>query len=112
MSQSNPISRNQLRAARALLDLTQATVCERLVMPIITLRRIEGRPDHKGLVSASSLRQLREFYEAEGVQFLDHGDGEGGEGVRLREPEPPGRQGNRADPKGTPQAARVSRCGT
>ncbi|MBK5927339.1 XRE family transcriptional regulator [Rhodobaculum claviforme] len=86
MTQPKPISRNQLRAARALLDLTQATVCERLDMPVITLRRIEGRPDHKGLVSDHSLRQLRKFYEAQGVQFLDQGDGEGGEGVRLRSP--------------------------
>ena len=88
MTQPNPISRNQLRAARALLDLTQATVCDRVSMSLITLRRIEGRPDHTGLISAHSLRQLRSFYEAEGVQFLDEGDGEGGEGVRLRTPRP------------------------
>jgi len=79
-------SRNQLRAARALLDLTQAAVCERLGMPLITLRRIEGRPDHKGLVSETSLQQLRGFYETEGVRFLDDDDTTGGEGVRLREP--------------------------
>lgn len=84
MSEPNPISRNQLRAARALLDLTQAAVCDRLSMPLITLRRIEGRPDHKGRVAEDSLRQLQRFYEAQGVQFLDHGDGKGGEGVRLR----------------------------
>ena len=88
MSEPNPISRNQLRAARALLDLTQATVCDRVSMSLITLRRIEGRPDHTGLISAHSLRQLRRFYEAQGVQFLDEEDGGGGEGVRMRAPRP------------------------
>lgn len=88
------ISRNQLRAARALLDLTQATVCERLGMPLITLRRIEGRPDHKGLVSDASIQQLRGFYEAEGIRFLDEEDAEGGEGVRRREPRNPGPSGS------------------
>lgn len=85
-SGSPTTSRNQLRAARALLDLTQAAVCERLGMPLITLRRIEGRPDHKGLVSETSLQQLRVFYETEGVRFLDDEETKGGEGVRLREP--------------------------
>ena len=37
-----------IKAARDLLGMTQAELCEKARVPLITLRRIEGKPDHMG----------------------------------------------------------------
>lgn len=84
---TSDVTKAQLRVARTLIGLTQAEVCEKAGIPLITLRRIEGQPDHTGLVALVTVTQLRELYERLGVQFLEAGDLSRGKGVSLRETE-------------------------
>ncbi|KFI24902.1 helix-turn-helix transcriptional regulator [Paenirhodobacter enshiensis] len=73
----------RIKAARDLLGMTQAELCEAAGIPLITLRRIEGKPDHAGLVSLETVRKVREVLEAQGVQFLEGGQVATGPGVAL-----------------------------
>lgn len=73
-----------IKAGRDLLGLTQAELCERAGVPLITLRRIEGKPDHAGLVSQDMVEKVKAALEVAGVQFLEEGDAAGGPGVALR----------------------------
>ena len=73
-----------IKAARDLLGMTQAELCEKAGIPLITLRRIEGKPDHAGLVSDDTVQQVRRLLEAEGIQFVRSGDTAQGDGVVLR----------------------------
>ena len=71
---------NQLRAARALLDLSQAQVAALAGVSVPTVKRAEGA----GKVTASSeaLAAIRAALEAAGVVFLlENGNGPG---VALR----------------------------
>lgn len=72
-----------IKAARDLLGMTQAELCEKAGIPLITLRRIEGRPDHTGLVSDETVNKVKQTLELEGVQFLVPGDSARGAGVAL-----------------------------
>lgn len=72
-----------IKAGRDLLGITQADLCERAGVPLITLRRIEGKPDHAGLVSQETVEKVKAALEAAGVQFLNEGDTAGGPGVSL-----------------------------
>jgi transcriptional regulator with XRE-family HTH domain len=73
-----------IKAARDLLGITQAELCELAGVPLITLRRIEGRPDHAGLVSHDTVEKIMAALETAGIQFLDEGDAAGGPGVARR----------------------------
>jgi transcriptional regulator with XRE-family HTH domain len=74
-----------IKAARDLVGLTQAELCEKAGIPLITLRRIEGKPDHTGLVAQATVEKIKAVLEVEGVIFLDDGAMiEGGPGVRLK----------------------------
>lgn len=74
-----------IKAARDLVGLTQAELCEKAGIPLITLRRIEGKPDHTGLVAQATVEKIKAALEAEGVIFLEDGAMiEGGPGVRLK----------------------------
>lgn len=73
----------RIKAARDLLGMTQAALCEAAGVPLITLRRIEGKPDHTGLVSPDTVQKVREALEAQGVQFLEGGQVAAGPGVAL-----------------------------
>lgn len=74
-----------IKAGRDLLGMTQAELCEKAGLPLITLRRIEGKPDHIGLVSAATVEKVKAALEAEGLIFMESGDMiEGGPGVRLK----------------------------
>lgn len=73
-----------VKAARDLLGMTQAELSARTGIPLITLRRIEGRPDHAGLVSEETVARVIAALEAEGIQFLDDGLTAAGPGVALR----------------------------
>ncbi len=73
-----------IKAARDLLGMTQAELCEKAGIPLITLRRIEGKPDHAGLVSDETVQQVKRLLEAEGIQFLTTGDTAKGDGVVLK----------------------------
>ena len=78
-------SKELLRAARALTGLTQARICELAGIPLITLRRIEGKPDHTGLVSTETVQNRVRVYESLGVQFLEKAEPASGPGVALRQ---------------------------
>ncbi|MCB1468092.1 MAG: helix-turn-helix transcriptional regulator [Rhizobiaceae bacterium] len=76
--------KTRIKAARDLLGLTQAQLCEAAGIPLITLRRVEGKPDHSGLVSADAVRRIVEALEARGVQFLEDGQVAAGPGVAMK----------------------------
>ncbi|WP_159952151.1 hypothetical protein [Rhizobium sp. 18065] len=76
------ISAAQIRAARALIDLTidklsaASGVSALQILQIETERAYDAGPD--------AYAQLREALEEMGIAFLDAGQGgEGGEGIRL-----------------------------
>lgn len=73
----------RIKAARDLLGITQAELCEAADVPLITLRRVEGKPDHVGLVSAEAVQRIVSALEARGIQFLEGGQVAMGPGVAL-----------------------------
>jgi DNA-binding XRE family transcriptional regulator len=73
------ITPHQIRAARALLDLTQADLAERASLSKTGLNNIErGTSDPK----ASTLAAIQSALETAGVEFIPENGG--GPGVRLR----------------------------
>ena len=70
---------NQIRAARALLGMSQKDVAEASGLSIPTIKRAEGQ----GSLSASSeaVASIRLVLEAAGVEFIPENGG--GVGVRL-----------------------------
>ncbi|MGU3541000.1 helix-turn-helix transcriptional regulator [Methylobacterium sp. A54F] len=66
-----------IRAARALLDITQAELAERVGISKTGLNNIErGNADPK----ASTLAAIERYLAGVGIEFLNHGE----PGVRLR----------------------------
>jgi DNA-binding XRE family transcriptional regulator len=74
-----PLSAPQCRAARALLDWTQAGLAQRAAVSPGTVRGFEARRHIPHRASAAAIRQA---LEAAGIIFLEAGPG-GGEGVRF-----------------------------
>ena len=74
----------RIKAARDLLGMTQAQLCETAGVPLITLRRVEGKPDHAGLVSADAVQRIVSALEAQGIQFLERGQVATGPGIALK----------------------------
>lgn len=72
----------QIRAARALLGLSQRELAKIADVAISTVKRIEAAGDLTG--SARTLWSLQTSLEQAGVVFIS-GDEGGGPGVRLRE---------------------------
>ena len=70
-----------IKAARVLADISQQELAELAGVPLITLRRLEGRPSHKGLVSEETEAQVIAALEGAGVTFIPENGG--GHGVRL-----------------------------
>lgn len=77
-------SKGQIKAARTLIGMSQAELCELADIPLITLRRVEGKPTHKGLVSDQTIEAIRKALEAQGIQFLDSGEVAAGPGVAIK----------------------------
>ena len=75
------ITAAQIRAARGLLNLSQAQLSEMAGLGIATIKRIEASTEIRG--AASTLWKIQEALEAAGIEFLSTQDG-GGLGVRLR----------------------------
>lgn len=73
-----------IKAARILADLTQEQLSAQADVPLISLRRLEGRPSHKGLVSDEVEARVVSALEAAGVEFLEAGSTANGSGVALR----------------------------
>jgi DNA-binding XRE family transcriptional regulator len=66
------ITPEQIRAARALLRLDQATLAHQAGISVITLRRLE---DRHGLskVAPATIDVVRRTLEKAGAEFIDHG---------------------------------------
>lgn len=64
------ITPTQMRAARAMLDLSQGEVAKSLGIAANTLSNIEsGKTD----VPASRLKEMQAFYESRGIEFTESG---------------------------------------
>lgn len=74
-----PLTPQQCRAARALLDWTQDDLAERAEVSRSTVRGFESRQHELQRATAAAIRRA---LEAEGVVLLD-ADAEGGPGARL-----------------------------
>jgi len=74
----------QVRAARALIGLSQAKLAEKAGVPVSTINEFEtGAHDHAA--NEAGIDKIRAALEAAGVVFLPREDGVGGIGVRLHE---------------------------
>lgn len=74
------ISPEQCRAARALLNWTQAELAERVSISAVSIRAFEKG----GEMRDSNLKLIRMTFEAAGVTFIPENGG--GAGVRLARP--------------------------
>lgn len=72
----------QIRAARALIGLSQSEVADRAQLSVPTVKRAES--DTGLRASAAAVTALKAALEAAGVEFIP--DSDGGAGVRLRKP--------------------------
>ncbi|HZP08759.1 helix-turn-helix transcriptional regulator [Methyloceanibacter sp.] len=75
------INAAQIRAARALLDLSQAQASELAAVSATTIKRLEATEDIRG--SAEVLWKLQTALEGAGVEFIP-ADETKGPGVRLK----------------------------
>ena len=75
----------QLRAARALLNMSQVKLAKRAGVGVATVKRIEMSEKISG--SARTLAKLQAALEREGVVFVFQSDNHG-PGVRLKQPRP------------------------
>ena len=77
----------QSRAARSLLDITQSELASSADLGLSTVVDFERerRP-----VSDEAVKALQRALERAGIQFIDENGG--GQGVRLRKPQPQNRQ--------------------
>lgn len=72
----------QMRAARALIGLSQAELARRAGVSIPTIKRSESDNERASVVSAETLEKIRAALETEGVEFTNGNH----LGVRLRRP--------------------------
>ena len=52
---------------------------------VVTLRRVDGKPDDAGLVSADAVEAIRKALEARGIQFSDNGNVVARPGAAVKE---------------------------
>jgi hypothetical protein len=76
----SPLGAAQIRAARALLDLSQAGLADLAGLSSMTVKRAEGSAPPPA--SAAAVAAIRAALEAAGVEFI--AENGGGPGVRLR----------------------------
>jgi DNA-binding XRE family transcriptional regulator len=70
---------NQLRAARALVDMDQAVLAQKAGVHINTIRQMEKRGAEVLTSGLDTIQTVMRVLEAEGIEFLNHGQ----PGVRL-----------------------------
>lgn len=66
------ITPEQVRAARALLRLDQATLAQEAGISVVTLRRLEAE-DGLSRVAPGTVEEVRRVLEKAGAEFIDHG---------------------------------------
>lgn len=76
------INAAQIRAARALLDISQLQLAAMSAVSESTIKRLEGASEIRG--SAESIWKVQRVLEQAGVEFIP-AEGSRGPGVRLRE---------------------------
>lgn len=76
------INAAQIRAARALLDISQVRLAAMSSVSESTIKRLEAASEIRG--SAESIWKIQQVLEVAGIEFIP-AEGEGGPGVRLRE---------------------------
>jgi transcriptional regulator with XRE-family HTH domain len=77
------IAPSQIRAARGLLDISQAELAIRSGVGLATIRRIENARELR--VTVQVLLRIQQALESAGIIFIDQ-DAQAGPGVRLRRP--------------------------
>ena len=80
---TEPLTADQIRAARALLRWSAEDLARRSSISLRTIRRAELSEVQTALTMANNLA-LRRALEAAGVEFIDENGG--GAGARLRKP--------------------------
>lgn len=65
----------QFRAARALIGASQAAVAKAIEVSEQTIKRMENDNIGPGKSKAETTIRAREYFEGEGIVFLDEGDG-------------------------------------
>ena len=76
------INAAQIRAARALLDISQSRLSAMSSVSESTIKRLEGASGIRG--AAESIWKVQRVLEEAGIEFIP-ADGSSGPGVRLRE---------------------------
>jgi predicted transcriptional regulator len=71
---------NQLRAARALVDMDQGTLATRAGVHVNTIAQMEKRGGATLTSGLDKIKAVMDVLEEEGVEFLNHGR----PGVRMR----------------------------
>ena len=71
----------QIRAARALLDVSQAQLSKLALVSATTIKRLEAAPEIRG--AAETLWKIQTALESAGVEFIP-ADETKGPGVRLK----------------------------
>lgn len=70
-----------MRAARALIGISQAELASRAGVSVPTIKRCESEGENIPVVSSETQQKIRTVLEAEGIEFLPENGG--GPGVRL-----------------------------
>lgn len=76
------LTASHLRAARALMDMTQAAVALEAGVSLPTLKRLESDARGPGSANAGNVEAVARVYTKRGVEFL-FSERDGGIGVRL-----------------------------
>jgi DNA-binding XRE family transcriptional regulator len=71
---------NQLKAARALIDMDQATLAERAGVNVNTIRNMEEQGAAVFMSGVDTARRVQQVLEGAGIEFLN----DGRPGVRLK----------------------------
>ncbi len=74
----------QIRAARALIGMSQQELAARSLVGLATIKRIEA-VGSEITGTAKTLVKIQKALEASGIRFIDEADG-GGPGLRLMRP--------------------------
>jgi transcriptional regulator with XRE-family HTH domain len=83
------ITPEQCRAARGLLDWSQADLADKAAVGIVTVRQFEAAAHEP---RRATLDVIRRAFESAGVEFIDQNGGGPGLRLKKRQPKKPGIQ--------------------